>query len=109
MFKKTCFNCGNKVDKIYNGLCEECFKTDNPPIKEIKPINIKYCNSCKKLAYSNQYYTQKEIEEKINDIVKKHTVLNDNYVLNSLEVTNFNIDGAKVNFDVEIDCDLNES
>lgn len=108
MFKKTCFNCGNKVDLVYNGLCEDCFKKQNPPIQEIKPINIKYCNVCKKLIYNNQYYSQEEIEEKIEEIVNKNLILNEGYKLKELNITNFEINGGKVSFDVEVDAKLNE-
>lgn len=108
MFKKTCFDCGAKVDIVYEGLCEHCFKEQKPPIKEIKPINIKYCNGCKKLVYNNQYYTRKEIDEKIHDIVKKHITINEGYILNELKILDFKIDGSKVSFDVEVDSDLIE-
>lgn len=106
MFKKTCFNCGNKVDKIYEGKCEECFKIDSPPIKEIKPLNIRYCNMCKKLLYSNQYYTTKELEKRFPDIIKKNLVLNDHYKLNNIEIIELSLEVPKVTFDVEVDCDL---
>lgn len=108
MFKKTCFDCGAKVDIVYEGLCENCYKEQNPPIKEIKPINMKYCNKCKKIVYSNQYYTKDEIKEKINDIVKKNLIINDGYILNEIKVLNFKVEGSKVSFDVEIDSDLVE-
>lgn len=106
MFKKTCFDCGAKVDTIYEGLCEDCFKEQNPPIAEVKPINLKYCNSCKKLFYNNQLYERDEIEEKLPEIAQKNIIMNKHYKLNSVKIQNFEIDKAKVNFDIEIDCDL---
>lgn len=106
MFKKTCFECGAKIEDVYEGMCQSCYKEKNPPIKEIKPINIKYCNSCKRLFYNNQMYYPEEIENKIEEIVAKNLILDEKYELKKLTVENFIIEKATVNFDVEIDCDL---
>jgi NMD protein affecting ribosome stability and mRNA decay len=106
MFKKTCYECGAKVDILFEGKCEKCYNEESPPIKEIKPLNMKYCNSCKKIHYNNQLLTIDEIKKRIKDIVKKHLVINENYKLNKLEINNFEIEGSKVIFDVKVDCDL---
>lgn len=106
MFKKTCFLCGAKVDELYDSKCEDCFKEENPPIKELKPINVKYCNSCKRLHYNNLLLSRKEFEERLPLIVKKNLVLNDHYKLNKIEIDDFEIQGENVSFNLEIDAKL---
>lgn len=108
MFKKTCYECGAKVDVLYEGKCENCYSETSPPIAEIKPLNLKYCNSCKKIHYNNLLLTKKEIEERLPNIVKKNLVIDENYKLKKLEINNFEIEGPKVIFDVNVDCELKE-
>jgi len=74
-FKKTCFECGSKVNKLYNGVCIECFKETNPPVMEIKPLNIKICNMCKKIHYNNQLLEVEEFEKLLPSIMKKRIIL----------------------------------
>ncbi len=106
MFKKTCFECGSKVDKLYEGKCSDCVKEQYPPIYEIKPLNLKICNFTKKIAYNNYYYEIDEIKKILHDIVRKNLVLNEQYNLVELYVENFEIDGHKVSFDIEVECVL---
>ena len=106
VFKKTCFECGAKVDFLVDSKCEECFKAENPPIVDVKPLNIKYCNSCKKLFYFNKFNDEKRLLKDINQLVSKNLVIDDHYVLNDVKVEGLEIDGAKVRFSVEVDCDL---
>jgi len=106
VFKKTCFECGEKVDSLKNGMCEVCFKEQFPPIKEIKTLNLKTCNVCGKISYNNHFYEVDEFEDMIPDIMKKRVTLNEGYVLNSIEVNDFEVKGAKVCFDVRVDCDF---
>lgn len=105
-FLKTCFECGAKVEKLYDGICEICFKEHYPPIKELKPINLKVCNSCKKVHYNNQLLTIEELYELVPGIVNKRLTLHPQYELKDLKIENFEIDGHKVTFDVEVDCEL---
>lgn len=105
-FKKSCFECGNKVDILYEGMCENCFRELNPPIEEIKPINLKICNMCRKVHYNNHFYTIDEIEQMLTNIVEKRLILNENYNLDSLEIANFEVKGHKLSFDVEVECYL---
>jgi NMD protein affecting ribosome stability and mRNA decay len=105
-FKKTCFECGKKESKLFNGMCENCYKNINPPIKEIKPTNFKVCNQCLKVHYNNSAYTLDEIEEMMPNIMKARTILNEGYILNDLEIKDFKKVGAKLVFDVEVDCQL---
>lgn len=106
VFKKMCFKCGNKVDKLYNNLCETCYKEENPPIKEIKPINLKICNMCKKVYYNNGLFFYEEIKSMLPQIVEKNIILNEGFVLNSVLVVDIELEGNKIKFEVEVDCDL---
>lgn len=106
VFMKTCFECGNKVDFLVESKCEECFKLECPPIKELKPLNIKYCNSCKRLLYSHRYNEGKLLANDIYNLVKRNLVIDEHYVLNELKIVNLDIDFPNVKFEVEVDCDL---
>ncbi|MFW5704922.1 MAG: NMD3-related protein [Nanoarchaeota archaeon] len=105
-FKKMCFSCGAKVDSLYEGLCEECYGEQIPPIQEIKPINLKICNGCGKLHYNNQLYEVEEIQEMLPEILEKSIVLNKGYVLEDVDFDNFEIVGHKVSFDVIVNSHL---
>ncbi len=106
MFLKTCFSCGAKVKDLYEGNCEECFKKENPPISELKQINFKICNMSKKICYKSVYYDQEKIFKMMPDIIKKHLIINPHYILKDFQIENFEIEGHKVRFDLEVDCDL---
>ncbi|MCA9496792.1 MAG: hypothetical protein KC589_07635 [Nanoarchaeota archaeon] len=105
-FKKTCFLCGAKEDKLYEGKCEDCFLEEKPPIKEIKPINLKICNMCKKIHYNNATLTIDDLEKIFPSVVKKNLILNSGFKLNELKIKEFSIDSNKLSFEVEVDCDL---
>ncbi|MCA9459500.1 MAG: hypothetical protein KC550_03045 [Nanoarchaeota archaeon] len=105
-FKKTCFLCGIKEDKLHNGKCQACFLEENPPIKEIKPINLKICNMCKKIHYNNASLFSSELEKIFPTVVKKNLILNPGFKLNELKVKKFKINSNKLTFEVEVDCDL---
>ncbi len=106
MFKKTCYECGAKVDTLYEAKCEKCHREGNPPIADIKPIKIKYCNSCKKVFYSHQLISVKELKDRLPDIVKKHLTIDKSYDLEKIEIQDFQIMGSKISFDIEIDAKL---
>ena len=106
MFLKTCFACGAKVKVLHEGQCESCISQERPPIKEVKPLNFKICNMSKKICYKNHYYEQEEIVDMIEDLAKKHVVLDEIYKLEALHVENFEIDGHKVTFDINVECDF---
>lgn len=105
-FKKTCFECGMKFEKLHNNLCENCFKEDFAPILEIKPLNIRFCNVCKKLYIGNSVVEKEEFIERLPNLVKKNLILNEGYILNDLIIKDFGIKNAKISFDIEVDCDL---
>jgi NMD protein affecting ribosome stability and mRNA decay len=106
MFKKTCYICGKKKDTLYEGKCKNCYKQEKPPIAQIKPINLKFCNFCKKIHYNNQLLTKEELEQKLPEIVKKNLTIEDNYKLEDIKIKNFEIEGEKVSFDIETNCKL---
>lgn len=105
-FKKTCFSCGSKEDKLYDNLCEKCFKEENPSLIDLKPIKVKYCNSCSQINFSNHMISRDEFEERLPSIVKKNLIIDDRYILNEIFIEDFNIKGSKVSFDVIIDTSL---
>lgn len=109
MFKKTCFSCGNKVDELYESQCEDCYKQEFPPIKEIKPLNIKVCNMCGKIYLGHTLITFEELKERLPLNVTKNTILNEGYILNSVSIKNLKLTREKIIFDVEVDCDLKNS
>jgi len=106
VFKKTCFECGAKEDRLFEGKCMSCFNQEIPPIEEIKQIKLRTCNMCKKIHYKHGLFTLKKIEEMIPVIVEKNLVLNKNYELKSLKIENFGLIKGRVCFDVKVDCNL---
>ena len=105
-FLKTCYECGAREEKLYDGKCEDCFKKACPPIEEVKPINIKYCNTCKKIHYQNQLITREELIERLPDIARRNTVIDKHYSLNYIELENVEIKGDEVSFDITAHCSL---
>jgi len=105
-FKKTCFTCGNKVDKLIESRCEECYREEFPAVKEIKPVNIRFCNTCKKIYINNNLIEKKEIEERLLPMIKKNIHLNNNYTLENVKLSNFKFKGSKIIFDTEIETEL---
>ena len=107
-FKRVCCECGKKTQMLINGKCEECHCQEFPPIKECKPITFQICNVTKKIAYNNMYYLKEEIIEKIPHIVSQKLELNKGYELQNLEVGNIEIEGHKVSFDVNVECEFSK-
>jgi NMD protein affecting ribosome stability and mRNA decay len=101
-FKKTCFECGKKAEKLKENLCQDCFKEKISVIEEIKPINIKFCNMCKKIHYNNSLIELEEFKILLPNIVKKHLKINPNYKIEKIEIENFELDGVELDFDVKI-------
>lgn len=104
--KKICYSCGSKVIILYDGICEKCLKEQVPPIQEIKPINLKICNSCKKIHYNNQLLLLEEVKEMLPSIVEKRLVLAKEYKLEKLKINNFETSGNKIIFDVDVKCSI---
>ena len=47
MTRLFCPVCGRKAKKLYDGLCEECYRRLHPLINRIeKPIEVRICSSC---------------------------------------------------------------
>ena len=106
VFKKRCFACGEQADQLFEGKCEECLVEEMPPIKEVKPITLKIDNQTKQICYNNYYYNQEVFFKMLPDIAKKNLVLNEHYVLKELKIENILVKGHKLEFDIEVDCDL---
>ena len=108
-FKKTCFSCGKKFDTLLEGnICEGCFKEHNPPVKEVKPVNLKVCNQCGKIHVNNALQTIEDVEKMLPKMMKERVVVNVGYKLNDVEIKNFELEGNKIIFDLGIDCSLKE-
>lgn len=106
IFKKTCFSCGTKVDQVKEGLCEVCYRKENPPLKEIKPLNLKLCNMCGKIHYMNSLYTLDKIEIMLPSILEKNISLNKGYILKSVEIENFYLEGHNLEFEIILDTEF---
>ena len=106
VFKKTCFECGKKVDEIKKNLCIDCYKQINPPIKEIKPLNVKLCTICERIHFNNHFFDVEEFEEHLPDVMKKKITLNEGYKLNKIKIKDLEIRGRQLEFNVQVDCDF---
>lgn len=103
---RVCISCGKRVDKLKDGLCSFCVEAENSPIEEVKQINIKYCNFCKKIFFNNRYYLPEEFEEVLNKSIGRYVKVNENYDLISVSVENFVYERGKIFFDVDVDASL---
>lgn len=106
VFKKVCFSCGKKVDNLKDGMCIDCYKDSFPPIKDIKPLNIKICNQCSKIYLSHSLISLEEFKERLPFNMTKAISLNEGYVLKDLAIKNFKLNNSKISFDLEVDCDF---
>ena len=107
-FKKTCFQCGKKTNKLKENLCLECFRENTPITETIKPLNIKFCNMCGKIHYNNSLIDIEKFQKLLPNIIKKNIKLNENYELEKIEIENFEIEGIKIDFDIKIKAKLKE-
>ncbi|RDD52574.1 hypothetical protein BA065_00930 [Nanoarchaeota archaeon NZ13-N] len=63
-YRRTCANCGKETDRLYDNLCEECYRKS----KEEGGIfikKIKICKYCGKVFYKNKKIDYKKIEDLI--------------------------------------------
>jgi len=105
---RSCYNCGKKTDKLREGLCYSCFEKIHPPVEEIKPLNLKYCNSCKQIFFKNKYYEEEVFLKILRKEIKNYVVLNNNYVLKKVEIKNFIYEKGKISFDLEVYTDFKD-
>ena len=89
-------------------LCLDCYKQINPPVKEVKAMNIKYCNICGRIHYNNYFYGVDEFHENLPMLMKKRVEVNDGYRLNEIRIVDFEVSGSKIGFDVLVDVDFQE-
>ena len=105
-FKRKCCECGALSSVLIEGKCEICHRKEFPPIKEFKPVVLHFCNVTKKIGYNNIYYEQEVLFDKLPDIVASKIELNKGYTLNEIEIDNIEVDGHKVRFEVNIECEF---
>ena len=60
-----CVKCGKKG--IEGSLCSECFKEENPVLKEFKEMRIEVCRNCKAFRNHGRWYDT----DSLKDAVKK--------------------------------------
>ena len=109
MLIRRCCECGAKAQRLYDNRCEACYQELFPPIKEIKPLNIKRCNQCGRFHLGNQLYDEAGLQEVLPQFVRKQLVLNPQYQLESLSIEDFSIEGEEVQFDVVVDTTIDAS
>ncbi len=106
IFGKSCFECGKKTKSLICGKCHKCYKKSYPPVKEIKPINLKICNQCKKIHINNSLHTLDEIKKILPNIMKKKITLNEGYTLKNISITDIGLEGNKLVFSMKIKTDI---
>ncbi len=63
-----CPVCGRHVDKLVDGMCEECFRREHPLVSlKVKQLEIEVCRSCGSLRFrKGKWYSDvKELEREI--------------------------------------------
>lgn len=106
IFKKSCYACGAETNRLIDGKCEDCYSQDHPPIREVKPLNLKICNQCGKIHYNNALHTPSEIEKMLPSIMEKRIVIEEGYEIEGIDIKDLEFEGNKVIFDVEVDTRL---
>ena len=109
VFGKSCFECGEKTKSLISGRCYKCYEKSNSPVKEIKPINLKICNQCKKIHISNSLHTLDEIKRMLPNIMGKKIILNEGYTLKNVSITNFQLEGNKLVFSIKVKTDIKQT
>ncbi|MFT4244140.1 MAG: NMD3-related protein [Candidatus Woesearchaeota archaeon] len=105
-FKRKCCECGALSSILIDGKCEKCHRIEFPPIKEFKPIVLHFCNVTKKIAYNNIYYKQEVLFNKLPEIVASKIELNEGYELRQIEIDDIELDGHKVRFQINVECEF---
>ena len=58
--KRICPSCGREVEKLYDGLCYECYLKINK--KEEKKEKVYICKYCGRIKYHNKWYNNLDID-----------------------------------------------
>ena len=69
-----CVECGRKTDKLYNGLCIDCYLKNKKFFKFPKKIIVKKCKNCGAYRIGNEWKhgnLEKLLEKYIENIIKK--------------------------------------
>ncbi|MGC9079252.1 MAG: NMD3-related protein [Nanopusillaceae archaeon] len=66
--KKICPACGRETDKLYEGLCLECYIKYKKEKEEEKERVVHVCRYCGRVRYKNKWYDNFQIKE--NDKIR---------------------------------------
>jgi len=58
--KRICPSCGREVEKLYDGLCYECYLKINK--REEKKEKVYICKYCGRVKYHNKWYNNLDID-----------------------------------------------
>lgn len=64
-----CIECG-KEEKLYNNLCESCFRRKTKLAKIPKKIKISKCPHCLAIKYQKNWISEDSVEDNLKDFVK---------------------------------------
>ncbi|MGC9132893.1 MAG: NMD3-related protein [Nanopusillaceae archaeon] len=60
--KRICPSCGREVDKLYDGLCYNCYiKLKKKEEKKIEKVYV--CKICGRIKYHNRWYNKIDIKD----------------------------------------------
>ncbi len=65
-----CPLCGRETDKLIDGLCENCFRKNNPLLRQVPSIDrltFRICTSCGSILYRGRWTRRV-------DVIKKHII-----------------------------------
>ncbi|MCD6477812.1 MAG: 60S ribosomal export protein NMD3 [Candidatus Aenigmarchaeota archaeon] len=84
--KYICPKCGRKTNKLYDGLCKDCFLEEKNLFSIPKRIEVKVCKSCGRVKLGGRWKRVKSPDE----IIKKH-------IKSKGEIENIKIDKKQIN------------
>lgn len=58
--RRICPSCGREVNKLYDGLCYDCYLKINEKEEKIEKVYI--CKICGRIKYRNKWYNSLNIE-----------------------------------------------
>ncbi|BFI73370.1 hypothetical protein YN1_3570 [Nanoarchaeota archaeon] len=59
--KRICPSCGKEVNKLYDGLCYDCYIKINKKEEKIEKIYL--CKICGRIKYHNKWYNNLNLEK----------------------------------------------